>query len=150
MKNPITTLIHTTSPFIEWAEFWLKPPLLLAVRIYVALVFWRSGLTKLEDWDTTLLLFTDEYHVPLLPPALAAVLGAGGELILAPLLMLGLAGRFAAAGLFVLNLVAVTSYPGLNEVGVQQHLYWGMLLALLALVGTGKLSLDTLLVKHFG
>ena len=27
-----------------------------------------SGLTKLRDWETTLTLFADEYHVPLLPP----------------------------------------------------------------------------------
>jgi len=150
MKNPITTLIHTASPFIEWAEFWLKPPLLAAVRIYVALVFWRSGMTKLDDWDTTIQLFTDEYHVPLLPPAVAAAMGAAGEIGLSPLLMLGLAGRFAAAGLFVVNLVAATSYPGLSEIGLQQHFYWGMLLAMLALGGTGQLSLDTPLLKRCG
>lgn len=150
MRNPITTVIHTTGPFIEWAETWVKPILLAAVRIYVALVFWRSGLTKLDDWDTTIQLFTDEYHVPLLPPALAAALGAAGELGLSPLLMLGLAGRFAAAGLFVVNLVAATSYPGLTEAGLQQHFYWGILLAILAVIGTGKLSLDPYIVRRFG
>jgi putative oxidoreductase len=46
----------------------LQPLALLAARLYVAQVFFLSGLTKLRDWDTTLALFADEYHVPLLPP----------------------------------------------------------------------------------
>jgi hypothetical protein len=33
-------------------------------------VFFRSGLTKLRDWDATLALLMDEYHVPLLAPRL--------------------------------------------------------------------------------
>ena len=150
MSNPIQKLIRSINPLIELADTWLKPALLAAVRIHVALVFWRSGMTKIADWDITVALFTDEYHVPLLPPAVAAVMGACGELGLSPLLMLGLAGRFAAAGLFVVNLVAATSYPGLTEAGLTQHFYWGMLLAILAVCGTGKLSLDTLVVKRFG
>ncbi|XLM23140.1 hypothetical protein MKD33_16725, partial [Chromobacterium piscinae] len=27
-------------------------------------MFFSSGLTKIADWDITLALFTDEYHVP--------------------------------------------------------------------------------------
>src|SRR3546814_13303357 len=56
-------------------------------------------LTKIADWDTTLALFQDEYHVPLLPTQLAAVMGTGGELVLPVLLVLGLFRRFAALGL---------------------------------------------------
>ncbi|MGH1552230.1 hypothetical protein ACRAWF_08995 [Streptomyces sp. L7] len=44
----------------------------MIARAYLFYVFFRSGLTKLHDWDTTVLLFTEEYKVPLLPPALAA------------------------------------------------------------------------------
>src|SRR5215472_11965152 len=51
----------------------LQPLLLLGFRLYVAKVFWMSGLTKTRDWSVTLALFTDEYHVPLLSPAVAAV-----------------------------------------------------------------------------
>ena len=65
---------------------------LLAARLYVAQVFFSAGLTKLRDWDTTLALFADEYHVPLLPPAVAAVAGTAGELVLPLLLALGLGG----------------------------------------------------------
>ena len=44
----------------------------LAIRLYVANVFWKSGLTKIASWDTTVMLFTHEYAVPLLSPELAA------------------------------------------------------------------------------
>jgi uncharacterized membrane protein YphA (DoxX/SURF4 family) len=87
----------------------LQPLALLAARLFVAQVFFLSGLTKLRDWDTTLALFADEYHVPLLPPEAAAWLGTGGELVLPVLLALGLFGRFGALGLFVVNAVAVLS-----------------------------------------
>ena len=102
----ITQLIRASEAPIALIENWLKPFLLLGIRLYIFYVFFRSGLTKLADWDTTLALFTDEYHVPLLPPALAAVMGAGGELLLSPLFALGIASRFAAVGLFVVNLMA--------------------------------------------
>lgn len=86
-----------------------RPLAALVARAYLAQVFFLSGLTKIRDWDTTLLLFTEEYRVPLLPPDLAAVLGTAGELVLPVLLLVGLAGRFAALGLSVVNVVAVLS-----------------------------------------
>ncbi len=120
----------------------LQPLALLAARIYVALVFFRSGLTKIRDWDVTLALFTDEYKVPLLPPELAAWLGTGGELVLPVLLVLGLGGRMAALGLFVLNAVAVISLMDVADAALQQHMFWGSLLLGLLLWGPGRWSLD--------
>lgn len=120
----------------------LQPLALLAARSYVALVFLRSGLTKLRDWDITLALFTDEYQVPLLPPELAAWLGTGGELILPVLLVLGLGGRLAALGLFVLNAVAVISLMSVPDAALQQHVFWGSLLLGLLLWGPGRWSID--------
>ena len=70
-----------------------------------------SGLTKLRDGETTLALFMDEYKVPLLSPEIAAAAGTAGELVLPVLLAFGLAGRFAAAGLSVVNAVAVIILP---------------------------------------
>src|SRR5262245_4775530 len=47
----------------------------LVLRLGVALVFWRSGQTKLPFGnDTVITLFREEYHMPLLPPELAAYL----------------------------------------------------------------------------
>jgi putative oxidoreductase len=120
----------------------LQPAAALAARLYVAQVFFLSGLTKIRDWDTTLLLFTEEYKVPLLPPALAALAGTAGELLLPVLLVLGLGGRFAALGLFVVNAVAVLSLQEIAPAALQQHVFWGSLLAGLAIFGPGRWSLD--------
>lgn len=119
----------------------LQPLAALLARIYVAQVFFVSGLTKLRDWDITLALFMDEYKVPLLPPALAAAMGTMGELALPLLLVLGLGGRFAALGLSMVNLVAVVSLAEVAPAALQQHITWGVLLAALALYGPGNWSL---------
>ncbi|MBX9818350.1 MAG: DoxX family membrane protein [Burkholderiaceae bacterium] len=119
----------------------LQPLAALLARLYVAQVFFLSGLTKLRDWDTTLALFADEYHVPLLSPAAAAMLGTTGELVLPVLLVLGVAGRFAALGLGVVNAVAVISLAEIAPAALQQHITWGVLLAALALYGCGPWSL---------
>lgn len=119
-----------------------RPLAALVARAYLAQVFFLSGLTKIRDWDTTLLLFTEEYRVPLLPPDLAAVLGTAGELVLPVLLLVGLAGRFAALGLSVVNVVAVLSLAEIAPAALQQHITWGVLLGALALHGVGRWSVD--------
>lgn len=124
---------------------WLAPLGDLLLRLYVANVFFTAGLVKIQSWSATLYLFSEEYKVPLLPPEVAAYMGTGAELFLPVLLALGLAGRIAALALFVFNIVAVVSYPTLNAAGVADHQVWGLLLAVLALRGPGKLSLDWLL-----
>ena len=120
----------------------LQPLAALAARVYVAQVFFLSGLTKLRDWGTTVALFTDEYKVPLLSPTVAAVLGTAGELVLPVLLVLGLAGRFSAIGLFVVNGVAVIALAEIAPAALQQHILWGALLAALAIYGMGPWSVD--------
>ena len=122
----------------------LQPLAALAARVYVAQAFFMSGLTKIRDWETTVALFTDEYKVPLLPPGLAALMGTTGELVLPVLLVLGLGGRFAALGLFVVNAVAVVSLQEIAPAALQQHIFWGSLLAGLAIYGPGAWSLDRL------
>jgi putative oxidoreductase len=122
----------------------LQPPAALMARIYVAQVFFMSGLTKLRDWDTTLALFADEYHVPLLPTPVAAAMGTAGELVLPVLLVLGLGGRFAALGLSVVNVVAVVSLMDIAPAALQQHITWGVLLGGLVVYGAGKWSADAL------
>ncbi len=119
-----------------------QPLAQLAARWHVAQVFFLSGLTKLRDWEITLALFEDEYHVPLLPPEVAAVAGTAGELVLPVLLVLGLGGRFAALGLSVVNVVAVISLAEIAPAALQQHVFWGSLLIGLLLWGPGRWSLD--------
>ena len=119
-----------------------QPAAAMAARVYLAQAFFLAGLTKLRDWETTILLFTEEYRVPLLSPQLAAISGTAGELVLPVLLLLGLAGRFAALGLSVVNVVAVISLAEIAPAALQQHITWGVLLAALAIYGLGKWSLD--------
>lgn len=122
----------------------LHSTVVLAARIYIAHVFFSAGLTKINDWDTTLFLFEEEYQVPLLSPELAAYLGTVGELVLPVLLFSGLLTRFSALGLFVVNWVAVISLMEIAPAALYLHVVWGLLLAQIAIYGGGFLSLDRL------
>jgi putative oxidoreductase len=128
----------------------VTPALDLGIRILIGLVFFQSGLTKIASWSITLALFQGEYSVPLLPPVLAAYLGTAAELGFPILLVLGLGTRYAAFGLFVFNIIAVISYPGLGEVGLKDHQYWGLFLLVTLLHGPGRLSLDYLIGRWLG
>jgi putative oxidoreductase len=123
----------------------------LGIRLYISKVFFLSGLTKIRDWDTTLTLFQEEYHVPVLPPELAAFMGTAGELVLPVFLVIGLATRFAALGLTFVNIMAVVSYwyfLKTAEPALAQHVYWGVLILVVLLHGPGKLSLDAIVWKR--
>jgi putative oxidoreductase len=128
----------------------LQPLLLLGFRLYLAQVFIMSGLTKTRDWSITVALFTDEYHVPILPPAAAAALGPATELSMPILLVLGLGSRFASGVLFAFNIVAVVSYyAALVETGgVKDHVLWGTMLLVLTIFGPGKIAVDTWLERR--
>lgn len=123
----------------------------LAIRLYVGWQFFKAGLVKIQDWGSTLALFRDEYQVPVLPPELAAALGAAGELGFPVLLFIGLFSRPAALGLFFVNAMAVVSYPALFEfecpAALNDHFYWGFLLAVLIAYGPGRLSVDAWLER---
>ncbi len=136
--RPLNTALASLAPLVD-----------LGIRLYVANVFFSSGLAKIQSWQSTLTLFEYEYAVPVLPPELAAYLGTAAELSLPVLLVLGLGGRFTALALFLFNIVAAVSYPDLSDAGRQDHLYWGMLLGVLTVHGLGKLSLDHLLCRMF-
>ncbi len=127
----------------------LSPLLDLGIRLYIANVFFKSGLTKIANWQSTLALFENEYAVPLLPSSVAALLGTAVELIVPVLLLVGLSTRFAAIVLFVFNIVAMISYPDLSEAGREQHMLWGLLMLVSIFHGPGKLSLDHLIRRKF-
>ncbi|MEO3693810.1 DoxX family protein [Roseateles paludis] len=156
MNALITTLLRTAiHPGPSQPEPDLPGPLgrllweaqslaLLGARFYLANVFFSSGLTKLRDWSSTLALFQDIYNVPVLPPVLAAYMGTAGELVLPVLLVAGLAGRFAGAGLFVVNLMAALSLSAddFSPAAQWQHTTWGLLALALVLCGAGRWSID--------
>ena len=144
----VNKLIHLSGLAIRGLEF-LTPVVELGARLWLANVFWKSGMTKITSWDSTLSLFNYVYTVPVLPPELAAVLSTAVELGGAALLAIGLAGRFGTAALFILNIVAVVSYPDLSVVGLKDHFYWGLLLAIFLVRGPGKLSVDYWIRSRF-
>lgn len=122
---------------------YLGDALLLAMRLWVANIFWKSGLTKLEDWETTLFLFAEEYKVPLLPVEFAAYSGTFFELACPVLLVLGLGTRLAA-----LPLIAMTAVIQFTYLEHEQHIYWAFLLVTLLCFGAGRASIDALIARY--
>lgn len=130
----------------------LRSPLLLATRLWVGWQFLKSGWLKLTNWDTTIVLFENEYRVPLVSPTVAAVAGTAGEIVFPLLLVVGLFTRVGAVGLFAVNLMAVVSYWHVlgaegYEAAVGQHWTWGFMLLVLAAFGAGRISLDELAAR---
>jgi putative oxidoreductase len=108
----------------------LQSPFLLGTRLWVSWQFLKSGWLKLTTWDTTLELFSSEYHVPVLPPAVFT--------------------RAGALGLFAVNLMAVVSYWHVLggegfEAALGQHVLWGFMLGLITIFGAGRISIDALI-----
>ena len=132
---------------IRFLDAYIAPLFTLALRLYLAEIFFRAGWLKISAWSSTLDLFNYVYQVPLLPPYLAAVMGTAGELFLPLLLVAGLAGRFAAASLSLVNLMAAISFPDISELGLHDHTLWGVLLAVIFFHGPGRFSLDAWLSR---
>jgi putative oxidoreductase len=118
----------------------------LMARFAMAIVFWRSGQTKLANWDLTLQLFANEYKVPVLPPEIAAPMAAAVELSCPVLLVLGLFTRVATLPMIAMTLVIqVFVYPQ----SWADHLAWLTFLLLLLSRGAGVISLDHLVARYF-
>lgn len=149
IKIPATILRH----LFRFLDF-ITPFADLAARVWISKVFFQSGLTKISDWQTTIMLFTNQYQVPFLPPVAAAYIGTGFELVLPVLLVLGLGGRFSIFLFFVYNLMCVISFHFLwtteGKPGLDDHICWGLILLLLMCHGLGKISLDHLIRKRWG
>lgn len=138
MFNTLTAMRHRLERFP-------MSVLQLALRVGIAAMFFRSGLLKIRSWEFTVLLFRDEYQVPLLDPVLAARLATALELGLPVLLAVGLATRLATLPL--LGMVAVIQllvYPN----AWSDHLMWGAILLFLLTRGPGALSIDVLIDRY--
>ena len=142
-RNPLVTLIDKTIAGVTF----LSPLFDLALRVWVARVFWLSGQTKIQSWESTLMLFEYEYAVPVLPFEVAAYSATAVELVAPVMLVLGLGTRLGALSLFALNYVATISYPDINIAGIKDHLLWGTMLAISFFHGPGKLSVDYLIKR---
>jgi putative oxidoreductase len=130
----------------------LQSPFLLFIRVYVAWVFLKSGMHKIGDWETTLVLFEYEYQVPLLNFELAAYLATFGELVFPVFLIAGLGTRLVAIALSLVNIIAVASYYATlaKGAGLVWHYLWGSMLLTSVIYGGGFFSVDQWLKAKFG
>ncbi len=128
--------------YSDFLQIYLSPILLLAIRVFIGLVFLKSGLVKFSNVDSSILLFEYEYQVPHISPIFATYSAMIFEILCGGALILGLLSRLAALPLIIMTLViqfAVFANP--------EHFYWLFLLATIAIYGGGKLSLDGILCK---
>lgn len=132
----------------------LQPIVNFAARFYVAFVFFKSGIKKIDDnfmvTSETIGLFRDDFKLPFIPAEYAANLAAYAEIFLPIMLVIGLLSRPAALALFVLNAVALYALHTAgwaNPVSNWQHILWGVLLLGVFAYGPSKLSIDSWLSK---
>ena len=119
----------------------------LGLRVGVAAVFFKSGLSKIANWELTVQLFADEYAVPLLPPEMAAYLASAAELLCPVLLALGLAARFGALALLGMTaVIQIFVYPE----NWAEHLLWASIFVYVLTQGAGKLSVDYAIKRIYG
>ena len=109
------------------------------MRLAVGATFFRSGMNKVEDFNNAIVLFRDEYRLPLIPPEIAAYVAASIELSTPVLLVLGLFTRAAAFVLLgMTTVIEVFVYPE----AWPTHIQWAAMLLVLLCRGAGTLSLD--------
>ena len=151
---------------VRFADIALRPLSLLAIRIYIGMIFWKSGQTKftyadgkfdttqaqslfdfeyIPNWqeNATKTIFDHEITFPVPDTLFAANSATFFEVILSAMLIAGFGARSAAFGLLMITaVIELFVYPGTDE-----HIYW--MLCLCAIIGTGPgtLSIDTL-IRH--
>ena len=137
--------------FATFMEQWIAPLNDLAIRVILFRVFFWSGLTKLDDWEGTLMLFQYEYQVPVLPYAVTAVIATTTELVAASAVLVGFLARLAAlpmlAMALVIQFVLGAANPAYDNL---EHFMWMVLLLSIILRGPGKISIDHLMAMRFG
>jgi len=141
------------------------PNTLLAcvARFSIAAVFWKSGETKIQGFavdivnreftlgwprlsDSVVDLFRDEYHLPLIPPEIAATMAAFAEHFLPILILLGIATRLSALGLLGMTMtIQLFVYPD----AYPTHGTWAAVLLYLMVHGPGKLSVDHWIARRY-
>ncbi|MCC6007774.1 MAG: DoxX family protein [Rhodobacteraceae bacterium] len=118
---------------------------MLAARVFPAVVFWQSARTKVDGFtikDSTFFLFENVYALPVIPSAWAAVVATLAEHALPVLLVLGLLSRMSALGLLVMTaVIQFLVFPG----AWVTHGLWAVALLVVLGQGPGRLSLDHLL-----
>ena len=155
MDIPVAT--SAEAPLAMWRTglFWLQSLASLALRVALAVPFYRSGLTK---WDgflslapTTTFLFENQFRLHIFGgeyafpyPELMATLSATGEIVFPVLLVLGLATRFAGLGILGMTAIIFLTYP---ENWPNEALPWAAMAVAIMAFGPGRIALDRLIAK---
>ncbi|MBK6411870.1 DoxX family protein [Sphingopyxis sp.] len=124
---------------------------LLLLRLALAGVFWRSGLTKVVEGGVLQIdplqydLFASEFSGLPLDPAIAVPLTTYAEHLFPILLLLGLATRLSAGALLAMTLVIqIFVFP---DAWWPVHSLWAAMAAILIVRGGGLFSLDTIIAR---
>lgn len=117
----------------------------LAMRFSIFWVFWRAGTLKLASMDQALVLFREEYKVPMLSPTVALWLATVVEIGAPCLILAGLFTRLATLPLIALTLV-IQLFVYWND--YPSHLPWLAILLFILVRGPGPWSLDALLFRQ--
>ena len=124
---------------------------LLGLRLVLAWEFWEAGVGKFhgDNWFADI---SDDFPFPfnVIPVGVSWFLATWTEIIGAVALVIGLATRFWAAGLIILDVVAWVSVHAGNgynvcDNGYKLPLIYLIMLIPLVLSGPGKLSVDHLI-----
>ncbi len=162
-KDSDTLLHQVISRIVTF--FGLIPDSLISLlaRFSIAAIFWQSGQTKIQGFaidiisgdiqlgwpslsESAIYLFKEEYRLPLLPPEFAALIAASAEHVLPVLLLVGLATRFSALGLFVMTMtIQLFVYPD----AYPTHGVWAVALLFLMAKGPGRISIDHWLSRRY-
>lgn len=138
-RQGVVAMATTALGVFDRIPYWL---IAIAARVGLAEVFWSSAQEHLTNWATTLYLFENTFHVPLLPPHFAAYMAVTLEIVTPPLLILGLATRLAALALFGMTLVIeIFVFPA----AWPTHIQWAVMQLVLMGRGPGVISLDALI-----
>lgn len=135
--------VETVEAFVGILEARLAPVLDLVLRIWLAQVFFTSGVVKTATWQSTIWLYTYEHPVPGLAPETAAVLGTAIELACPVFLVIGLMTRIA-----VVPLLLTAAFLQFTYKPLEVHLYWMLALGFLFARGPGAISLDHFVAPH--
>jgi putative oxidoreductase len=139
-------LVQRILSALDRIPYWL---IALCARLFPAALFWQSGQTKVEGLHlrpSVIALFASEYQLPIIDPTIAAYLSAFAEYVFPPLLVLGLATRFAALALLVMTaVIEIFVYPA----AWPTHGVWATCFLLVIARGPGGASLDYLIARHF-
>lgn len=141
-KNICNLVTNFYSQYVKFLESYAASILLLTIRIWIGLIFLKSGLTKFSNIDSAISLFEYEYQLPLLSPQFAAISAMIFEIGCSTIIMAGFLSRIAALPLIVMTIIIQTLV-----FQNQEHFYWLFLLSILAIYGSGKISLENLYLK---